>query len=748
MPTFRERWSRAGKRVPRRGSVWALGIAAVAIVLAATVWFYRWHLSRTALRVADPLVRAWVASQVLNASDSVYWVAVSPIHVEPARRRVMIDTITVTTDTVRNARLAHPHAVLTMRLRRCGVSGIDLTALASGAGLHALHAACDSAAMALRTMTIPADTGGPAPADSNNFLRFQGKIDLPAALPNIAVTMVELPHLHLALDLLEPDGRRTALAVDSVALRLDSIFINPAAPVTTRRPLFSRDITLHVKAFSRATEHGSLFTLRELDANLEDGSARLDGIALTPHHGPDHPDGITAVALRHVRLSRVGWRSLLLGGNILIGELDVDSIAMRSVSATRPRSTHPRRTPMPPLRTLIDVFGRGVALDSVMIHSTRMVQTTRPAGDSTILTVRSIVFGHLRFGLTPAEWTSSAPLGPVTVAVNGILRRTRRMNIAVARVRLDAGAQRLEIDSLRAAPEGNDSDWQRINPYRKARLTVAMAQIAMAGIDVPALMQQGVLHARMLAVHGMVIDVLKDKNKPEDPAPNIIRRSPQGVLHDAGARFRVDTLAADGLVTYRERAAGAAVPGILSFGHIRVHGSNFSTDPAHARQPFRLVGDARLMGVGALHVAWTVPLLANDFAMEWSGSLGTMNPQAMNGFLPDAVGMRFTGGIFEGATWKARVVRGLAEGELRPYWRDLHVELPGVARGDSGVVGGIVRGVAKLAANTFGIRGDNDSSGGHEPRTAPIHHQWIDIETLPQFIWFQLRDPLLAILKK
>jgi hypothetical protein len=71
-----------------------------------------------------------------------------------------------------------------------------------------------------------------------------------------------------------------------------------------------------------------------------------------------------------------------------------------------------------------------------------------------------------------------------------------------------------------------------------------------------------------------------------------------------------------------------------------------------------------------------------------------------------------------------------------------------VARNDSSVVGGLKRGFAKLAANVFGIRGSNDSGASHRPIDASITHQWVPIETLPQFIWFQLRDPLLLILKK
>ncbi len=730
----------------------ALLIVAAILVVGAFVWYNRWHLSKTALQVADPLVRAWAARQVLQGSDSVYHLVASPIVVDAAHRRIAVDTITVTTDTAVNNRLARPHTAITMRFRRCALTGIDLTALAGGAGLHAVHAGCDSVYLTARTLVPPLDTStGPQPADSNNFLRFQGQLNLPAVLPHVAVDRLEFPHVHVALELLASDGRRTSLVVDSVALRLDSIYIDPAQPVAQRRPLFARDITVRLDRFASVTKSGAHVALQHLLANLEDGTATLDEFLYEspPGQGGDSA-GFVGARLQHLQLTGVRWRSFLLAGDVLVGGLDVDTVVVRTLHAVKPPHTHSHHEAPPALETALRGIGHAVMLDSVVLQSTTLTQMAVTHRDSAVTTVRRLTIGRAAFTPDAPQWNSAFPLGHLTVVVDGVLRRTPRMNVALAHVRLNADSSHLVFDALHAAPPGDDSAWQAINPYRKARLSVTMRRIDLRGINLPAFARRGDLRARAIQVSGMVIDVLKDKNKPEDPAPKVVRRTPQAVLHDVGAVMQVDTLLGQGLVTYREREAGAPSPGILSFGAIQLRGYNFSTDPRRmtAGHPFRLIGDTRLMGAGALHVEWDVPLLARDFAMQWHGSLGRMNPEAMNGFLPNSVGMRFTGGTFDSATWSATVSHGLASGTLAPRWHDLHVELPGVDRSDSGVVGGIVRGVAKLAANTFGIRADNDTTGGAHPIDGPINHQWINVETLPQFVWLQLRTPLLAILKK
>jgi hypothetical protein len=735
-----------------RGRRHLLFVAAATIVVAvATLWAIRWHVSRAAVKIADPLVRAWVERQVLAASDSAYRFSASGIRVDEAARRIAIDSIAIVTDTEVNSRLARPHPILALRFSRCELTGIDLTGLAAGRGLHAAHAGCDSVSMFERTLVSPvAGTATAQKADSNNFLRFQGKLDLPTVLPYIGVDTIAFPHVHVAFDLIGTDGRRSELSADSLAVELDSVRIDPRESIAKRRPLFSRDINVRLDRFAGRTKDGAHLSLEHLTAGLEDGTCRLDVIGYEPAPGRRADSlGFAAIRARHVTLEGVHWRSFLLTGAVAVGRMNIDTTLIRIVDARAPRDF--RALPRPPKRieTTLRAIGRPIRLDSLAIKAVTVVEAGTAPGDLATTTFRQVSLGHVEFGTDEMSWGAPFPIGHVTLAIEGLVRRTPDMNTAVSRLALDAAARRITVDSFHSAPGAGDSAFQKRQRFRAARLSIAMAHVEANGVDLPAFLRRGALRARTLDVRRLVLDVFIDKTTPDMPvAP--VRRTPQAVLRDAATEIQIDTLTGAGLVSYRERDSSAATPGTLTFGSLRLHGYNFSTDPTRmsAATPFRLVGDALLMGTGAMHVEWDVPLLSRDFAMRWHGSLGPMDPRAMNSFLPDAIGMRFNGGRFEGATWEANVSKGLATGTLSPRWHGMHVSLPGVARNDSGVVGGIIRGIAKLAANTFGIRGDNDTIGGHKPMDARIAHQWIKHETLPEFIWVQLRDPLLRILKK
>lgn len=727
-------------------------VALVVVLVVGVVWQNRWRLGHTAVTIADPLVRAWAMEQVTAVSDSAYQFGASPIKVDEANRRLSIDSITVTTDSAFNSRLAHPHPEITVRFRHCAVTGINLTALAARQGLHALHAGCDSVSLAVRTLVAPdsSDSGVAAAADSNNFLRFQGAINLPKYLPFVAVDSISFPHVQTSFDLIAGDGRRTSLAVDSVAVALDSVRIDPREKVAKRRPLFSRNIRVRLDHFAGSTKAGVLLSLEHFTANLESGAARFDAIGYDRLAGAKI-DSTGSVSLRaeHISMDGVRWRTFLLTGDIEVGELQVDSALIRMVGPRNPRK-YPAQALAGSMAEVFRSAGRLISVDLVGVHAVRAVEIGRTAADTAITTLRQLTMTHLAVAAADSMWQKPYPVGHVVLTATGVSRHRPKMDVVLGQLVLDAGARTLTIDSLRAAPRGNDSAFNLRNKYREARLSVTMAHAGASGIDLPAFLLRGALRARTLNVNGFAVDILEDGHKAEDPAPKQIRRSPQGVIRDAATDIQIDTLTADGIVTYRARDVGAANAGKLAFRNIQLRGYNFSTDPARmtGQTPFRLVADAKLMGAGALHVQWDVPLLSKDLAMDWKGSLGPMDPTRMNDFLPDAVGMRFTGGEIQGITWNARVRNGESVGMLVPRWHGLKVELPGVARNKTGILGGMMRGVAKFATNAFGIRGDNDGASGHVTLDGKIEYRWIRTETLPEFIWNQLRDPLLLILKK
>ena len=393
-----------------------------------------------------------------------------------------------------------------MRFSRCALTGIDLQGLTAGNGLHALHGGCDSVSLSERTLATPIDSAvaGRQAADSNNFLRFQGKIDLPRMLPYFGVDVVEFPHVHVEFNLLASDGRRTSLAVDSLAVRLDSVLIDSRVPVAKRRPLFSRDISVRLDRFEGSTKEAAHLSLQHLRANLENGTCQLDSLIYEPSPGRRADSlGFAALRAQHLGFTGVDWRRFLLTGDVAVGRFNVDTMLVRLVAPTHLKARVLQAvTQARHLEATLRAVGRSVRLDSLALNAVTVVEAPALRSDSIVTTIRRLSLGHAAFGPGDASWSSPFPIGRVTIALDGVLRRTKPMNMSVAHLTLDAAGQRVVADSLRAAPEGDDSAFQRRNPYRKSRVSIAMARVEARGIDLPAYLRRGALRARILDVKG------------------------------------------------------------------------------------------------------------------------------------------------------------------------------------------------------------------------------------------------------
>lgn len=726
-------------------------VLALLSVAAFLIWTNRWQVGRHAVAIADPAVRRWATKEVKRLSDGAYQLTASTIRVDVARRRIGIDTIVVITDPVANARRKEPLPSVTLRFRNCSLDGIDLDRLTAGRGLHISKVGCDSVTLVAE---VPVPATGAArrnPSDSSSFLALQKNIDLPREVPFVRADTLSFPQVRLALGVSSRSGRRTAVAFDRLAVRLDSLHYDPREPAAKRSTLFSRDATVTLDGFEGSRESATRLALNHLSANLAHGTVSLDGLIYEPLPGGLTDSlGFTALSVGHLSLREVDWRAFLTSGDVSVGRMSLDSGSItvpvgppgKADSSVRAAG---RRTVEATLRAL----DRAIRLDTFALSALRVIERGDRASDSATTTVDSLSLAHVRFDNDSTSWASTLPVGPLTLTARGIARRTSTDLLSLARLDLDLPAGGLVAEKLHISPHGNDASFLRRNRYRKGRTELDVARVSVLGARVPEYLHDGSYQIRRADVSGLVLDVMSDKGKPG--APGAIRHQmPQAALGSLDLRLHADTIVVAGRMQYRERAATAPRPGVLTFEGIKATLLNVSTNPARMTDSTPLVirADARLMGSGALHFEAEIPVLAPEFQMKWRGSLGGIDAIAFNRLLVDATGMRFTRGHISSVRFAASVNRGVSRGTVAPRWQGLGVEMPGLARQQTNLFGRLKRAVAKFAANAFVVRDDNpDQRSGKPPLDGTINRRWTPAETLPQFIWFSLRDALVPLLK-
>ncbi|HET9064807.1 MAG TPA: hypothetical protein VFN22_03175 [Gemmatimonadales bacterium] len=719
----------------RRTTAIGLGLLAVAL----TVYAFRWVIGGRAIEIVDPIVRAWAAEEVARLSEGAYRLQATPIRVTIAEQRVAIDSIIITTDSVRNAARPAPLPTITARYFNCAVEGIDLERLARRRGFSADRAGCDSVQL---MVDVPANVARDSAGGS--FLSLQDNLDLARGIPFVDVDSVVLPDVVMALTLRTPGGQATTARFDHMAVRLEALHYDPDDPPGERRTLLSRNVTLAVDSLVTHRESTDRMRLDRLRADLADGTVELAGLAWRPGGGELRDSlGLTDLSVDRLEVAGIDWREFLTRGNVVVHRIALAGTRLTLLTETSPGTTG-ADLPTPPwtLASSLDAIDRGIRLDSLLVEDLMMRHVT--GRDTATTRVEMLALTSLDAAAGSA-FEGTEPIGPMTVALRGVERVTNDRVLRVATAGLDLGRGTASVDSLSYAPIGTDADFVRRHRRRTDRIDLRVVRLRLSGLEPGAWVRRGAYRAGTATIAGLDLDVLSDKRLPSGPAAR--RRTPQQWMQQVAPPVAIDSTEVRGRLQYRERARESPRPGVLRFEQVTARIVNLRNIlvPEDTR-PTTATIESRLMGAAPLTLTLELPLLDTTFAGRYRGQLGSLPAAALNPFIDGALGARFTDGRVHSIAFEAEITNGMARGRVVPRYEGLWIELPGVAR--TGFLSGLRRAVAKFAANQFVVREDNVAGGSDVPRNGPILHRWRRNETLLQFIWNGVRDGLLQVVKR
>ncbi len=723
-------------KLPQRTGRIAIAIALVAGLVL--IWSSRWMIGGGTVKIVGPAVRSWATDEVLRLSDSVYHVELSTLHVDAARHRVTIDTITLRTDEARNA--ARPEALptVTMRLRACALEEIDLARLAAGDGLHVGMVGCDSA---LVETTVPVRRGESSGAEGQ-LLSLRDTLGLPSAVPLFLIDSVTFPSVRLALHIADPE-QRTDLVLDQLLVTLDSVSYDPADSTARYRPLLSRNVTVRLEAF-RGTRAGTdHLSLDLLEGNLVAGGLLLRGLSWTPAAGP-HADslGLEQLAVDTLDMAGIDWRAFLTRGDVRVRSVRTAGLAI---------TTRPARAGAAPASDAdgwtaagaLEALDRSVRIDSFSAMGTRIVHQARNGGTATT-TATLVRLTGLRAGGPLSSVESLPRVGPLRLVASEVSHQWQDYRARLDTLVLDLDSGQVLVRGLRYAPEGTDGDFARRRRWRSDRIAASVEALRLQQLDARALVDHGRWQIGVMRLDGLDLDVLSDKRLPVSPTPPH-HRTPQAWLKASPIVVRIDTIAVKGKVTYRERNGETGIIGTMQFTEMTASLADLATRPRRGAPPIRFLATARLMDLAPIQIQASLPPASSGFEMHWQGRLGAMPAAGLNPMLVAVGDATFNEGVIDYVAFEATTHEGLSSGTATPRYHDLSVSLPGVGR--SGIFGGIRRAIAGAVANTFVIRKDNLDTGGSDPADGTIFHGWSPAETLIQHLWTSLRGALVEVLK-
>jgi hypothetical protein len=341
----------------------------------------------------------------------------------------------------------------------------------------------------------------------------------------------------------------------------------------------------------------------------------------------------------------------------------------------------------------------------------------------------------------------------VLSAENAAFRPDTSTSVSLGRLDINLNDSNVIIRDFAFGPLISDEAYARQSPWRRERIRASARKLAFKGLDINLFARSGALRVRALELDSLMFEIRGDKRKPPRPGPKPPKRSIQGFMAARPRSLQIDTIRiTNSQVAYEEFAKNRDTPGRLVFARLNAVGTSFLhqrgvTTRAH---PFLLEATTFLMGRGRLRVAFEVPLDAPTFAMRTVGSLGPTPASALNPFISQILPAAVKGGQLNSVTFVFRVENGRARGTLTPLYTGLAVDVTGRGMtgvlGNRGIIGGIVRGAAELAAG-FKVRGNNPDKPDRPPKVGTINHTFHG-ESLPSFFWNAIKTGLLPVVVK
>jgi len=358
-PVPRPRWKPA--RLIRRPVVIAPVVLA-ALVVGALWWRASW--------IVTHLLGSWAGMTVAEKSGNVYRLDVAHVRFNFVLRRVIVDSIQVTTNRAVNTLRSRPLAAMRLAFHQCKISGVHLITLVRGGGLVAESFGCRAVSVSVAVPRgIPDSAASPQPrAARRAFLVLQQGLRLPSFAPRVRIRQIDFSHVELDFRLQRGRGvGDSRLKLEHLQWRMTDLAIDPADTTAAARPLFSRTVELAAANFVAHPDGGTAVRVGALVASLTDSTLEVHGVAFAP-----------TLRVGRVAVQGLDVGAFALGQGLRARRVQLDSLRL-VITSDRRRPSNPRRQRYRTPQGWMADFDRAISVDSVVVRDGEIVYRERRA---------------------------------------------------------------------------------------------------------------------------------------------------------------------------------------------------------------------------------------------------------------------------------------------------------------------------------------------------------------------------------
>ena len=311
-------------------------------------------------------------------------------------------------------------------------------------------------------------------------------------------------------------------------------------------------------------------------------------------------------------------------------------------------------------------------------------------------------------------------------------------SVEVHGVRASLSDSLITVDSLSYHPNYSEQEFADLHRYIQGQLSFKSKAIAVRGIDVIRIMDQGSYHAASCEASSWNVEYYGDRRKPHDPHPPDAVL-PHVMLNAIKIPILIDSVVlSNGLIRHRERATGSLRPSLITFTNARVSTSAFCTDTTNPKfkESLKISVTALFMGQGKINAAVSYPIHQNAFDLNIDATVGPFDMTVLNSYLVTNERKEISEGHCLGGELRMSVRSGKASTMVCPRYKDLSMKILAT---DVHKSRGIFEGIKSFIANTFILRTKNIDTPDKKAMAATTSYIYSRKEEFFEFIWLALR---------
>jgi hypothetical protein len=351
-----------------------------ALVVGALWWRASW--------VVTHLLRSWATATVAEKSGDVYRLEVGHVRFNFVLRRVIVDSIQVTTNRAVNTLRSRPLAAMRLAFQQCKISGVHLLTLATSRGLVAQSFGCRAVSVSVAVPRGIPDLGASSQprAARRAFLVLQQGLRLPSFAPRVRIARIDLSHVELDFRLQHGGGAGDSrLQLEHLQWRMTDLAIDPADTTAAARPLFSRTVELAAGNFVAHPDSGTAVRVGVLLASLTDSTLDMQSVAFAPTlsdrafaHSQRYRRGLMKTRIGRVTVQGLDVGAFALGQGLRARRIQLDSLRLETTSDRRRPANPSRQRYRTPQGWMADL-DRTISVDSVLLRDGEIVYRERRA---------------------------------------------------------------------------------------------------------------------------------------------------------------------------------------------------------------------------------------------------------------------------------------------------------------------------------------------------------------------------------